>query len=40
MNLSGILGYVKFPKSFVTAYPKSETKVISQSNYEEFVMAK
>ena len=30
----------KFPKSFLNAYPESETKVISQNNYEEFVMAK
>ncbi|RUA23860.1 MAG: ATPase [Bacteroidetes bacterium] len=31
---------VKFPKSFINSYPDSETKVISQDNYEEFVMAK
>jgi predicted AAA+ superfamily ATPase len=30
----------KFPKSFINGYPNAETKVISQNNYEEFVMAK
>ncbi len=30
----------KFPKSFLNAYPEAETKIISQNNYEEFVMKK
>ncbi|PIP53617.1 MAG: ATPase [Bacteroidetes bacterium CG23_combo_of_CG06-09_8_20_14_all_32_9] len=28
---------VKFPKSFLEAYPESETKVISSDNFEEFI---
>lgn len=29
---------VKFPKSFLSAYPKSAMKLITQDNFEEFVM--